>query len=105
VLLRRLSDLLMEQGFIDVQMQVVAESVGPHKPRDVALRLAALRQRAEALDDEVRARARDMGEDCSKPMSELRGRLSARHDRRRGPDPSYQGPERRRGPRRARDAA
>ncbi len=74
---RRLEDLLLELNFLDMQLQVLLEAGGPHKPRGVAMRRAKLQRRFSAVEAQVRQLARALGEPDDQPLSRLRQRLAA----------------------------
>ena len=88
---RRLSDLLTEVEFLQVQLHMVRDSGPAHHVRDVGVRLAALHQRLDVLERQLRQRARSEGEDAEAAISDVVRRLSAPDRRRR-----YRGVERRR---------
>lgn len=87
---RRVSDLLLEMRFLEVQVQMLRDP-GPHLTRDRGLRVAALHQRLDELERRLRSYARERGDDEGASLGELRRRLAkvAAHD------PRYSGPERR----------
>ena len=89
--LRRLSDLVTEVEFLQLQLHVVRDSGPPHHLRDVGVRIAALHQRLDVLERQLRQRAQSEGQDSKAALSEVLRRLSA-------PDSaaSSHGPERRR---------
>ena len=88
---RRLSDLVTEVEFLHVQLCMVRDSGPPHHVRNIGARIAALHQRLDVLERQLRQRAQYEGEDSKAAISVVLRRLSA-------PDrlPRYRGPERRR---------
>ena len=87
---RRLSDLLRELDMLEVLTLTLRAESGPHLVRNVGLRVANLHQRMDALERQVRARAREFGEEDEATFTALRRRLAALER-----DPRYRGPERR----------
>jgi hypothetical protein len=87
---RRLRDVLTETNLLDVQLQIVQQTAGPHRLKGVAQRIAALHRRLDALERRLRLRARDLGFDNNLPMSVLRKQLTQVD-----PYDRYKGPERR----------
>lgn len=89
--LRRLEDLLLQIRFLEVQLAVIEESKGPHLIRNVGIRRAALHERLDELEHELRWRARHIPNARDSTSRELRRRLEelSQHD------PDYRGPERR----------
>jgi hypothetical protein len=94
---RRLSDLVSEASFMEIRVQVLHESAHSHKSRTFGLRLAALHRRLDAIERQLRTRARWLGTDDSGSVSELRRRLAELMKQ----APPYEGVERRRGHRRS----
>lgn len=88
---RRLSDILMELGLVEVQLQLFHEGAGPHYGRNLGMRIAALHRRLDDLDRSLRLRASTLGEDEHDSLKELRRRLAVI-------DRQYKGPERRQVP-------
>lgn len=89
--LRRLEDLLLQMRFLEVQLAVIEQSKGPHLLRNVGLRVAALHERLNELEHELRRRARHIPDARESTSRDLRRRLEelTQHD------PHYRGPERR----------
>lgn len=88
---RRLSDLVTEVEFLQVQLHMVRDAGPAHHVRNVGVRIAALHQRLDVLERQLRLRARSEGDDPKAAISEVVRRLSAPDRQRR-----YRGPERRR---------
>lgn len=85
---RRLSDILRELNLVDVQLQLFQEGAGPHYGRDLGVRIAALHRRLDDLEQQLRLRARALGQDDKPSLTELRTRLGILEHR-------YDGRERR----------
>jgi hypothetical protein len=85
----------MEMQFLEVQLHMIRESGPAHHIREVGVRLAALHQRLDVLERQLRQRAQFEGEDAKAAISEVARRLSSPDRARR-----YRGPERRRRARR-----
>jgi PAS domain-containing protein len=82
ILQRRLSDLLAAYQFSEVQLIVLQEQAGVHHTRNVALRLASLHRRMDAIEDDLRKRAKTLGQDSTLGVAELCQRLTSQTDRR-----------------------
>lgn len=89
---RRLDDVLSEVNFLLVQLQVLSEATGPHKPRDIAVKLVDLHRRLDEFECRLRVQAAQMGESDGGTLDELRRRLATLAEQ----HPHYTGPERRR---------
>jgi DNA-binding response OmpR family regulator len=96
---RRLSDLLSELDFIEVQLQVFEETAGAHRNCHAAARIVALQRRMDDLEAQLQRCAGDLGQDPAPRPSELRRQLASRLDRRQNRGP-YGGRDRRRTDRR-----
>jgi hypothetical protein len=83
---------MMELDFLEIQRLAVKESNGPHLSVDIAAHLAALDRRMDALEVQLRARAKAIGESAELSLSQLHSKLAEIGRR----DPAYVGPERRR---------
>ena len=98
---RRLSDLLLEIDFMEVQLEELQHLAPAHQTRNLGQRIAACHSRLDELERRVRLHAEELGEGGRQAgISDLRQLLSRLADRRRDADPGYRGPERRRGRRR-----
>jgi hypothetical protein len=82
---RRLSDLLEDLRFLEVQLIVLSETGPAHRSRNRGQQIATLHRRLDALERRLRQYA---GEEQQATISELRKRLLEL-------ERSYQGPERR----------
>jgi hypothetical protein len=102
---QRLSDLLSDANFLEVQIQTLQTQAGPHWLKGVGQRIARLHARLDDLEYQLRARASLKGSGVSgMSRRQLRRRLSLVTDRRQsGLDIAYDGPERRKMFRRASD--
>jgi hypothetical protein len=98
--LRRSMDLLLELELFEVQLQIMHEEAGPHIMRNLGVRIAAAHRRMDEIEQELRRRAFQLGlvDAASGPLNPRK--LTQLRDRRHGEDPRYQGPERRKAPRR-----
>lgn len=98
---RRLSDLLLEIDFMEVQLEELQHLAPAHQTRNLGRRIAACHSRLDELERRVRLHAEELGEGGRQAtISELRQRLARLADRRRDAEHGYRGPERRRGRRR-----
>ena len=88
---RRLSDLLGDVAIVEAQLHSMRETAGPHRIRDVGVRLSALHRQLDRLERRLRLRARTLGEDDQTAMSAMRRRLALLSE----DNPTYRGPERR----------
>lgn len=93
---RRLSDILSDMDFVEVQLEAIQRPQTCHKTSKLVQRISALHRRLDYLEDLVRVHARVWGEDPMLPNGTLRRHLRDACDR-GGPttDGSYAGPERR----------
>jgi len=74
---RRLTDLIADVQLLEVQLQIMSETGGPHRIRNQGVRLSALHQRLDTLERRLRRRARMLGENDRGTLTELRQRLAA----------------------------
>jgi hypothetical protein len=83
---RRLSDLLADIDFLEIQLQVMQEQGPEHKTANLGQRIAALHRLLDHLERLVRVRAQELGrEDPALANPALRRLLRARPDRRKPP--------------------
>ena len=90
-LLRRLSDLLAEADFLEVQLRVLQETGPSHRKLNLQVVIAGVHGRLDALERRLRLRATELGEDDRAAIIELRRGLTVLAIG----GTSYRGPERR----------
>ncbi len=72
-----LEDVLTEASFTAMQFDVLSRATGPHRPRDVAVRMARLHRRLDEVEADLRVRAALFDVDPHLPFEELCRRLKA----------------------------
>jgi type II secretory pathway component PulJ len=90
----------MEAQFLLVQLVTFHRSNNPHHSPRQQQRIAELHRRLDVIERQLRMRAAELGDDTKGTLGELRRTLVDKVDRRKGADPHYFGPERRKAQRR-----
>jgi len=79
--LRRLSDLLTESQFLEVQVRVLQETGAAHHGVQLRQRIMAVHKRLDELERRPRRRALELGENDRLAISHIRRQLTALAER------------------------
>jgi CRP-like cAMP-binding protein len=80
-----LTNLLQELDFLQVQLQVLSETSGPHHTRDIEQRLARMRYRLDETESQIRSIATALGASSKTSLGDIRRWVVASSAPRRTP--------------------